>query len=256
MGKQIQVDFGETHVKTKDGKSKKLWFIGFVLAHSRFKYVVWMERPFTTRDVIRCHEAAFEYFGGMSEEIVYYQDHLISVSENAGDMILTKEFQSYQQLRKFHVFLCRKNDPETKGKIESVVKYVKRNFSKNRIFTNLEVWNELCLKWLERTGNYNVLHTTKKRPFEVHALEKQHLRKVSTQFSFENLPESSIKRYIQKDNVVKYEANRYSVPTGSYQPIRSNKVYLEITDNQHYISAYQKTVNSLQITPSILVEGN
>ncbi|MBP1934990.1 hypothetical protein [Ammoniphilus resinae] len=79
----------------------------------------------------------------MSEELVYDQDHLIAVSENAGDIILTKEFQSYQQMRKFNVFLCRKNDPETKGKIESVVKYVKRNFSKNRVFTNLEVWNEL-----------------------------------------------------------------------------------------------------------------
>jgi len=115
MGKQIQVDFGETIVKTKDEKPKKLWFIGFVLACSRYKYVEWRDRPFTTRDVIQCHEAAFEYFGGMSEELVYDQDHLIAVSENAGDIILTKEFQSYQQMRKFNVFLCRKNDPETKG---------------------------------------------------------------------------------------------------------------------------------------------
>lgn len=232
MGKQIQVDFGETIVKTKDEKSKKLWFIGFVLAHSRYKYVEWRDRPFTTRDVIQCHEAAFDYFGGMSEELVYDQDHLIAVSENAGDIILTKEFQSYQQMRKFNVFLCRKNDPETKGKIESVVKYVKRNFSKNRVFTNLEIWNELCLKWLDRTANFNVHHTTKKRPFEVAALEKQHLKRVSTQFSFENQLETSITRLIQKDNVVKYNSNRYSVPTGTYQPKRGNIAYLEVTENQ------------------------
>ncbi|MBP1934989.1 transposase [Ammoniphilus resinae] len=55
MGKQIQVDFGETIVKTKEEKSRKLWFIGFVLAHSRYKYVEWRDRPFTTRDVIQCH---------------------------------------------------------------------------------------------------------------------------------------------------------------------------------------------------------
>ena len=137
MGKQAQVDFGETIVRMKDGTPKKLWFIAFVLSHSRYKFVEWVDKPFTTRDVIRCHEAAFNYYGGMPEELVYDQDHLIAVSENAGDIILTKEFQSYQQLRKFNLYLCRKSDPETKGKIENVVKYVKQNLSKNRIFSTM-----------------------------------------------------------------------------------------------------------------------
>lgn len=81
-GKQAQADFGETIVRTNNGISKKLVFIAFVLSHSRYKYVEWRDRPFTTRDVIQCHEAAFDYFGGMPEELVYDQDHLISVSEN------------------------------------------------------------------------------------------------------------------------------------------------------------------------------
>ena len=81
------------------------------------------------------------------------------------------------------------SDPETKGKFENVVKYIKQNFSKNRIYKSIEIWNEHRLKWLARTGNYKVHQTIKKRPFEVHALEKQHLQKVSTQFSFENHPE-------------------------------------------------------------------
>jgi transposase len=235
MGKQTQVDFGETAVKTTEGKTKKLWFIGFVLSHSRYKYIEWLDRPFTTRDVIRCHEAAFQYFGGMPEEIVYDQDHLIAVSENAGDIILTKEFQAYQQMRKFNVYLCRKSDPETKGKIENVVKYVKQNFSKGRTFTNIDIWNELNLKWLKRTGNYKVHHTTKKRPFEVHALEKQHLQNVSTRFSFENHHANSITRNIQKDNVIKFESNRYTVPTGTHRQNLSNIAYIEITEDKRLL---------------------
>jgi hypothetical protein len=39
----------------------------------------------------------------------------------------------------------------------------------------LEEWSEKCLAWLERTGNDNVHNTTKKRPVELLALEKQHL---------------------------------------------------------------------------------
>jgi transposase len=68
-----------------------LYFITFVLSHSRYKYVEWLDRPFTTKDTIRCHENAFAFFGGMPEEIVYDQDHLITVSENVGDILLTED---------------------------------------------------------------------------------------------------------------------------------------------------------------------
>lgn len=153
----------------------------------------------------------------MTEEIVYDQDNLIAVSENAGDLILTKKFQRYVKERKFKVYLCRKADPESKGKIENVVKYVKNNFAKNRVYSTLEDWNEKALKWLERTGNYKVHNTTKKRPFEVFLLEKQHIRKVSSPLSIiESNPTEIITRNVNKDNTVRYASNRYSVPLGSY----------------------------------------
>ena len=53
----------------------------------------WQERPFTIKDVTRCYENAFHSFGERTEEIVYDQDYLITVSENAGDLILTSEFE-------------------------------------------------------------------------------------------------------------------------------------------------------------------
>ncbi|WP_274856641.1 Mu transposase domain-containing protein [Bacillus methanolicus] len=168
----------------------------------------------------------------MPEEIVYDQDHLITVSENAGDIILTSEFQAYKQERGFRIYLCRKADPQSKGKVENVVKFVKKNFAKNRVYANLEAWNEKCLAWLERTGNYNVHHTTKKRPVEVHALEKQHLIPVSSLLSFENTHVSSIPRTVHKDNVIKYKSNRYSLPLGTYRPRGDNTVYVEIQEEE------------------------
>ncbi len=173
----------------------------------------------------------------MPEEIVYDQDHLITVSENAGDIILTGEFQAYKQERGFRIYLCRKADPQSKGKVENVVKFVKRNFAKNRVFPNLEAWNEKCLAWLNRTGNYNVHNTTKKRPVEVHALEKQHLKPVSTLLSFESNFGSSISRTVHKDNVIKYKSNRYSLPLGTYRPRGDNTVFLEIKEEELIIMA-------------------
>src|SRR5699024_11407833 len=45
MGKQMQVDFGVMFVPTESGSRKKLYAAGFVLSHSRFKYVEWIDRP-------------------------------------------------------------------------------------------------------------------------------------------------------------------------------------------------------------------
>lgn len=79
------------------------------------------------------HVNAFHYFEGMPEEIFYDQDALLAFSKNAGDLIMTSEFTKYLQTRKFAIYLCRKSDPESKEKIEQVVKFVKNNFSKNRV---------------------------------------------------------------------------------------------------------------------------
>ncbi|MGN7479864.1 IS21 family transposase [Solibacillus silvestris] len=231
-GQQMQVDFGEMNVETAEGKTTKLYVIAFVLSHSRFKYAVWQEHPFTTRDVIRCHEKAFEFYGGMTEEIVYDQDKLMIVSENGGDILYTEEFQAYRQQRGFRIYLCRAADPESKGKIENVVKFIKGNFAKNRIFHQLETWNEQCLAWLERKGNYQVHNTIKKRPVDVFALEKPHLRKVSSLLSFESNHVSSITRTVHKDNIIKFRSNRYSVPLGTYKPGGDNTVCLRIVEDR------------------------
>jgi transposase len=235
-GLQMQMDFGQIILRSSTGRMVTLYFATFVLAHSRYKYVEWLNRPFTTRDLIRVHENAFEYYGGMPKEIVYDQDHLILVSENAGDLLLTKEFADYHKTRRFGIYMCRKADPETKGKVENVVKYVKRNFAKNRTFHNLEKLNEDCLAWLDRTGNGKVHNTTKKLPAEVFVLEKQHLIPVPHKINISTT--KIITRMIRKDNTIAYLGNRYALPLGSYVPdkrvaVRKDEGLLIITNTEN-----------------------
>ncbi|KKB37339.1 Integrase, catalytic region [Bacillus thermotolerans] len=237
MGQQAQVDFGQTNQKKSDGTSVKLNFITFVLSHSRYKYVEWLDRPFTTKDAIRCHENAFRYFGGIPNELVYDQDSLLIVSENSGDLILTAEFQSYREERKLNFTICRKADPESKGKIENVVGYIKGNFAKNRVFDHIDTWNEQTLAWLDRTGNKKVHNTTKKRPVEVFSLEKQHLRPIIKKITISNI-NSSITRTVRKDNTIVYLSNRYSVPLGTYK--KGKSVFIEATDEGYLLIRDEK----------------
>jgi len=232
MGAQIQVDWGQTKQKARNKEEVKLYFISFVLSHSRYKYLEWLDRPFTTKDTIRSHENAFRHFGGMAKEMVYDQDNLIAVNENAGDLMFTQDFQAYQQALGFDVYLCRGADPESKGKIERVVGYVKSNFAKNRVYDGLEDWNEKSRSWLERTGNHKVHGTTKKRPDSVFLLEKAHLKPVSSikhkDISFQN----SITATVNKDNTIRFKGNRYSVPLGTYKTVGSNQVLVYEKDQE------------------------
>lgn len=61
----------------------------------------------------------------------------------------------------------------------------------------------------------------------MHALEKQHLKKVSGTYTFENILVSSITRSIQKDNVIRYGGNLYSVLKGTFRPDEPNITYIQ-----------------------------
>lgn len=222
LGYQAQMDFGETKLLDANGQAVKLWFIGFVLANSRYKYVEWLARPFTTRDLIQAHENAFEYYGGMPKEIVYDQDHLILVSENHGDLILTQEFAKYVTRRQFKIHICRKQDPESKGRIENVIGFVKKNFARNRVFHHIDKLNEECRAWLERTGNAKIHNTIKKIPAQVFNEERKHLTPVTEKIKQQNIPVTgSIAVSVRKNNTVVYKGNRYSMPLGTYKEPKS-----------------------------------
>ncbi|HZJ82296.1 MAG TPA: IS21 family transposase [Clostridia bacterium] len=216
MGKQMQADFGQKWVFKEDGTKVLLYVICFVLSNSRFKYCEWQDRPFNTTDMIRMHENAFEYYGGKPEEMVYDQDNLILVSENHGDLIFTHQFANYIQRRKFKVHMCRKADPESKGRIENVVGFVKNNFAHNRIFHNLNKWNEATLAWLDRRGNGKTHGTTKRIPAEVFIEERKYLKPVTDKIQT-NSTGISITYRVRKDNTIAIGGNRYSVPLGTYQ---------------------------------------
>lgn len=115
---------------------------------------------------------------------------------------------------KFKVHLCRGADPQSKGRVEAVVKYLKNGFAAHRTYTTLAAFNEDCLEWLSRTGNAIVHGITKKIPAQVFLLEKQYLQPVSPTKNSVNI----LTRGVRKDNTILYLSNRYSVPLGTYRP--------------------------------------
>ena len=229
MGKQAQVDMGEISLETPSGRRRKVYGFGMVMSHSRYKYILWQTRPWTTADFVQAHIKAFAFFGGRPEEIVYDQDKVLAVSENNGDIIYTEGFQNYLDTTGFRIYLCHGADPESKGKIEAVIKYAKHGFAKHRTLEDIDDFNRDCIAWLERTGNAEEHGTTKKIPAEVFAIEKEHLIPVS-EYSFAKPSNDSITYQVRKDNVVLYKSNRYRVPKGTYRKDKRVCVFMVVED--------------------------
>jgi len=213
LGKQLQVDFGEEWMKSIDGSKVKVRFVAFVLANSRYKYTQFQNRAFTTVDLVNACNNCFKFFGGVPLELVFDQDSIVSVSENYGDVIHTYEFEKLRQQLGFSVYLCRAADPQTKGKVENCVKFIKYNFLHNRLYVNDEILNACALEWLDRTGNGKVHSTTKKIPKEAFEIEREYLKPL---LEIPVYACSQIYRTVRKDNTILYDSNRYSVPVGTY----------------------------------------
>jgi len=244
-GKQAQIDMGQMLMKDMYGKSARIYIFAMVMSHSRKKYVYFQDHAYNAVEFIEAHDMAFRYYGGRPEEIVYDQDRVMMVAENAGDLIFTEKFENYRSYAGFSIFLCRGNDPQSKGKIESVVKYVKRNFLACRIYCGISTLNSDGLAWLERCANAKIHETTKMIPNVVFAEEIKHLKPAPT-LSAPPKPKSAI---VRKTNVVHYLSNRYEVPSGTYIPGR--EAVITVDEKKGTVTFCDKETGEFFVTHNI-----
>ena len=177
MGEEAQVDFGQYQMPNMYGGVNRVYFFCMVLSYSRMKYVYFLSEPFDSLTFAYAHELAFKYFDGRPKRILYDQDRTMVVSENCGNIIFTKEFDAYRRTAGFEAMVCKPYDPDSKGKVENVVKFVKQNFLEGREYCGIDALNNQCLAWLDRTGNGKIHQATKKTPRELFVKEQPKLTK-------------------------------------------------------------------------------
>ncbi len=235
-GKQAQVDFGEYNMTTDEGIRKKVYFFVMVLSTSRQKCTVYRDSPFTILAVIDAHEQCFIFFNGIPEQIVYDQDKLMLISENHGDLLLTEEFRSYVNYRGFSLHFCRKADPQSKGKVENVIRYIKYNFLRGRKYINTPLLNQQSGQWLSRTGNAKLHAAIRKIPQEEWEQERAFLKPL------EGIYHTDQKHQwysVRKDNTVVYKGNFYCLPRGTYTGPQT-KVIMRLIEDYLVISDVDK----------------
>jgi len=110
------------------------------------------------------HEEAFRQLGGVPEEILY--DRMKTVwleTDERGEVVWNPVFLDFARYWGFTPRLCRPYRAQTKGKVESGVKYIRRNFLcglQGREPSGLSDLNAHLRAWVWEVANRRVHGTT------------------------------------------------------------------------------------------------
>lgn len=164
-GEEAQVDFGSvgTLVDPATGKARTAYVFVMTLAFSRHQYaeLVFDQKVATW---IACHRHAFESFGGIPQRVVLDNLRAAIIEANLHDPILGEAYRRMAQHYGFVVSPNRPRTPEHKGKVESGVHYVQRNFMAGQQFADIAVANERLKVWVKEVAGARRHGTTGKAP--------------------------------------------------------------------------------------------
>lgn len=207
-GEQAQVDWGSFGFIEHHGRRRRLYAFVMTLGWSRTMYVEFTT-SMDTATWQRCHVHAWHYFGGVPRVVLH--DNLKTAVLERGPEGIIHWNPSYLDLADYYGFSLRACQPyraQTKGKVESGIRYLRGNFWPGLRFVDLDDLNRQCRDWLDLTANLRVHGTTGEIPFE--RLPGEQLQPLADRPDYD----TSLTGYrrASKDCFVSYGGNYYSVP--------------------------------------------
>lgn len=207
-GQQAQVDWGHFGFINHYGKRRRLYLFVMTLGWSRAMY---MEFTVSAQMAwwLRCHVHAFRYLGGVPQEILH--DNLKTAVLSRASDNSPRWHPRYLDLAEYYGFKPRACQPyraQTKGKVESGLRYVRGNFWLGLEFADLDDLNHQALGWLNTVANVRVHGTTGDVPFE--RLVHENLASLDQRPDYDT--RLVVYRRVSRDCFISYEGNFYSVP--------------------------------------------
>lgn len=176
-GECAQVDFGAgPRFVDITGKTYSTWIFVMVLCWSRHMYAEVVLRQ-DVETWLGCHRRAFEWFGGVPHKIILDNAKCAIVKACYHDPAVQRSYADYAESYGFIVSPCPPYDAQKKGRVESGVKYVKKNFVPLRDFRNqVSEANRQLHAWILETAGNRIHGTTQKKPLSLFETERHLLK--------------------------------------------------------------------------------
>ena len=212
-GQQAQVDFAHFRTEFLDdpGALRCIWLFAMVLGYSR---KLWGE--FCLRQdlstVIEKHIKAFTALGGSPRQVVYDRMKTAVIGEDEkGDVIYNQSLLSMLNHYGATPWACQPYRAKTKGKIERNFSYVRSSFFAGSRFENLAQLNDQFASWQTEVADQRVHGTTGRIVAEMFDEERSALQPLP-KIPYQAL--LSIERKVNREGMVAYRNNWYSIPDG------------------------------------------
>jgi len=182
-GKQMQIDWAEF----RKGQNRLAAFVS-TLGFSRYSFVKFVEDE-KIETLLSCHKEAFDFIGGVPQEILYDNMKTVVIERNAfgeGQHRFHGKLWDFAKHYGFLPRLCRPYRAKTKGKVERFIGYLRYSFyhplsSRYRemgITIDKEAANVEVGRWLRDIANARIHGTTGQVPSERMVLEQPHLQRL------------------------------------------------------------------------------
>ena len=205
-GEQAQVDFGQVRVWIGDVRVAAQIFV-MTLGFSRRCFAVAFERQ-RLRESLAGHEQAFQHFGGVTDTVVVDNAKAMVLTHTRGAITWHPTYTDFAGYYGFRPWACAPYRPQTKGKVESGVKYVARNALAGRRFHSWAQLNAWLLEWATTIADQRDHGTTHERPAVRFAQEALTPLDGRPPYAWAHVRE----RVVATDALVSIDGARYSVP--------------------------------------------
>ena len=206
-GDFLVVDFGEVGKVATAAGERRLYCFCAVLGFSRWRYV----RFFTCQRfqvVAQGLAGCFERLGGVPAHVMFDNPRTVTTGFVAGLSVYNAELVRLAAHYRFTPVTAAAADPESKGKVEALVRFVKSDCVPDEGFTSLGQANAWADAWCEEV-NAEVHWETRAVPTERLAQERPLLRSLA-----ERPPVASGEaRLVDKMSSIRFGSARYSVPS-------------------------------------------
>lgn len=205
-GECAQVDWGCAGSVPVGSTCRRLSFFLMVLAYSRKMYLEFTLAE-TMEHFLSCHQHAFEYFGGVVQQVWVDNCKVAVLSRNADAIVFNPRYLDFAHHYGFQIRACGIKKPHEKGRVENGVGYVKKNFLHGLELSDFKIVNPAARYWLETVANVRVHGQTQKTPQELFAREKL---KPLHPLAYESALVEAAR--VNSQFRIKLDGNSYSVP--------------------------------------------
>lgn len=236
-GQQVQVDFGQRRVWI-GAQAVAVHLFVYTLGYSRRLYATAF--PHERLDaVLAGHEQAFRHFGGVPLQIVVDNAKPAVLQHTREGVVYHPVYADFAAHYGFSPWAHWPYRPQTKGKVESNIGYVKKNALAGKRFGSWSHLTAWLLEWSTTIADQRIHGTTHEVPLVRFALEQ--LTPLGSRLPYQR--ERVKLRIVPPDALVAISAARYSVPVryvGAQVRIRETTSGYEILHEDTVIARHPR----------------